>query len=91
MYKQSLSFTELGNQSASVIPYDVSVEQVSIHRPLSRYIAGLHLHLHQHDLSYHSREFDRPDKPKPTPEELIGKIRAIILDLSITVAAKTTL
>ncbi|XP_026318050.1 E3 ubiquitin-protein ligase UBR1 [Hyposmocoma kahamanoa] len=65
---------ELGNQSASVIPYDVSVEPVSIHRPLSRYIAGLHLHLHQHGLSYHSREFDRPDKPKPSPEELIEPV-----------------
>ncbi|XP_075982328.1 ubr1 ubiquitin ligase isoform X2 [Anticarsia gemmatalis] len=65
---------ELGNQSASVIPYDVSVEAVSIHRPLSRYIAGLHLLLHQHGLSYHSREFERPDRPKPTPDELIEPV-----------------
>ncbi|PZC74297.1 hypothetical protein B5X24_HaOG207989 [Helicoverpa armigera] len=48
---------ELGNQSGSVIPYDVSVEPVSIHRPLSRYIAGLHLLLHKHGLSYHSRDY----------------------------------
>ncbi|CAB3225335.1 unnamed protein product [Arctia plantaginis] len=65
---------EMGEQSASVIPYDVSSEPVSIHRPLSRYIAGLHLLLHQHGLSYHSREFDRQDKPKPTPEELIEPV-----------------
>ncbi|KAF9424340.1 hypothetical protein HW555_000479 [Spodoptera exigua] len=65
---------ELGNQSASVIPYDVSTEPVSIHRPLSRYIAGLHLLLHAHGLSYHSREFDRQDKPKPTPVELIEPV-----------------
>ncbi|XP_028170096.1 E3 ubiquitin-protein ligase UBR1 [Ostrinia furnacalis] len=65
---------ELGNQSASVIPYDVSVEPVSIHRPLSRFIAGLTLQLHRHGLSYHSREFDRPEKPKPTPEELIEPV-----------------
>ncbi|KAL4703355.1 hypothetical protein ACJJTC_013121 [Scirpophaga incertulas] len=65
---------ELGNQSASVLPYDVAVEPVSIHRPLSRFIAGLTLQLHRHGLSYHSREFDRPDKPKPTPEELIEPV-----------------
>nr|XP_049697372.1 E3 ubiquitin-protein ligase UBR1 isoform X4 [Helicoverpa armigera] len=65
---------ELGNQSGSVIPYDVSVEPVSIHRPLSRYIAGLHLLLHKHGLSYHSREFDRHDRPKPTPAELIEPV-----------------
>ncbi|KAJ2945313.1 hypothetical protein O0L34_g9400 [Tuta absoluta] len=69
-----LQVRELGNQSASVIPYDVSSEPVSIHRPLSRYIAGLHLQLHAHGLSYHSKEFQRPDKPKPTPEELIEPV-----------------
>ncbi|XP_068622953.1 E3 ubiquitin-protein ligase UBR1 [Battus philenor] len=65
---------ELGNQSALVIPYDVSCEPVSIHRPLSRFIAGLHLQLHRHGLSYHSREFDRQDHPKPSPEELIEPV-----------------
>ncbi|XP_050551881.1 E3 ubiquitin-protein ligase UBR1 isoform X3 [Spodoptera frugiperda] len=67
-------YYELGNQSASVIPYDVSTKPVSIHRPLSRYIAGLHLLLHNHGLSYHSKEFDRQDKPKPTPVELIEPV-----------------
>lgn len=66
------SSSELGGQSASVIPYDVSREPVSVHRPLSRFLAGLHLQLHRHGLSYHSREFDRPDAPRPSPEELIG-------------------
>ncbi|CAH2087795.1 unnamed protein product [Euphydryas editha] len=65
---------ELGNQSASVIPYDVSREPVSVHRPLSRFLAGLHLQLHRHGLSYHSREFDRPDAPRPSPEELIEPV-----------------
>ncbi|CAH2055648.1 unnamed protein product, partial [Iphiclides podalirius] len=65
---------ELGNQSALVIPYDVSSEPVSIHRPLSRFIAGLHLQLQRHGLAYHSREFDRADRPKPTPEELIEPV-----------------
>ncbi|XP_049878281.1 E3 ubiquitin-protein ligase UBR1 isoform X3 [Pectinophora gossypiella] len=65
---------ELGNQSASVIPYDVSSEPVSIHRPLSRFIAGLHLQLQRHGLNYHSREFERPERPKPTPEELIEPV-----------------
>lgn len=64
---------ELGNQTASVIPYDVSSQPVSIHQPLSRFLAGLHLLLHRHGLSYHSRELARADKPKPKPEELIGK------------------
>ncbi|XP_047998255.1 LOW QUALITY PROTEIN: E3 ubiquitin-protein ligase UBR1 [Leguminivora glycinivorella] len=65
---------ELGNQSASVIPYDVSTEPVSIHRPLSRFLAGLHLSLHKHGLNYHSPEFDRQDRPKPPPEELIEPV-----------------
>nr|XP_026492514.1 E3 ubiquitin-protein ligase UBR1 isoform X1 [Vanessa tameamea] len=65
---------ELSNQSAFVIPYDVSKEPVSVHRPLSRFLAGLHLQLHRHGLAYHSREFDRPDSPKPTPEELIEPV-----------------
>ncbi|CAG9128752.1 unnamed protein product [Plutella xylostella] len=65
---------ELGNQSALVIPYDVSTRPVSIHRPLSRFAAGLHLLLDKHGLSYHSPEFSRPDKPKPTPEELIEPV-----------------
>ncbi|CAH2209152.1 jg83, partial [Pararge aegeria aegeria] len=69
--KNASELRELGNQSASVIPYDVSKEPVSVHRPLSRFIAGLHLQLHRHGLSYHSREFERQDRPKPTPEELI--------------------
>ncbi|XP_050682744.1 E3 ubiquitin-protein ligase UBR1 isoform X2 [Leptidea sinapis] len=68
---QPTQLRELGNQSASVIPYDVSKEPVSVHRPLSRFIAGLHLHLHKHGLSFHSKEFDRQDRPKPSPEELI--------------------
>ncbi|XP_060806415.1 E3 ubiquitin-protein ligase UBR1 [Amyelois transitella] len=60
---------ELSNKSASVIPYDVSSEPVSIHRPLSRFIAGLHLQLHRHGLSYHSKEFQRPDRARPPPEQ----------------------
>ncbi|CAK1542493.1 unnamed protein product [Leptosia nina] len=69
-----LQSRELGSQSAFVIPYDVSKEPVSVHRPLSRFIAGLHLHLHKHGLSYHIRVFERPEKPKPTPEELIEPV-----------------
>lgn len=65
---------ELGNKSASVIEFDVSTQPVSIHRPLSRFIAGLYLQLHRHGLSYHGPEFLRPDKPKPEPEELMGMI-----------------
>ncbi|XP_047516018.1 E3 ubiquitin-protein ligase UBR1 isoform X1 [Pieris napi] len=73
-HNPELQLRELGTQSAFVIPYDVSKEPVSVHRPLSRFIAGLHLQLHKHGLSYHSREFEKADKPKPTPEELIEPV-----------------
>lgn len=60
---------ELANHSASCIDYDVSSQPVSIHLPLSRLVAGLHLHLQTHDLSFDSPEF--VIKHKPTPEQLI--------------------
>ncbi|GBP60009.1 E3 ubiquitin-protein ligase UBR1 [Eumeta japonica] len=65
---------ELGSLSASVIPYSVASQPVSIHQPLSRFLAGLHLLLHKHGLNYHSKEFDYHDKPKPTPVELIEPV-----------------
>lgn len=58
----------------AVIPYDVSTKPVSIHQPLSRFIAGLHLILDKHGFSYHSKEFEWPDRLKPPPEQLIEPI-----------------
>uniref|UniRef100_A0A646QGC2 E3 ubiquitin-protein ligase n=1 Tax=Hemiscolopendra marginata TaxID=943146 RepID=A0A646QGC2_9MYRI len=60
---------ELANHSASCIDYDVSVQPVSIHLPLSRLVSGLHLLLERYGLSFDSPEF--VIKNKPTPEQLI--------------------
>ncbi|XP_041969901.1 E3 ubiquitin-protein ligase UBR1 isoform X2 [Aricia agestis] len=65
---------ELGDKSAMVIPYAVAREPVSVHQPLSRFLAGLHLQLHRHGLSYHSRELERAERAKPPPEDLIEPV-----------------
>ena len=63
---------ELANYSTSCIQYDVSSEPVSIHLPLSRFLAGLFLYLEQHDLHFQSPEFMIPTKP--TPEQIIEPV-----------------
>ncbi|XP_046403527.1 E3 ubiquitin-protein ligase UBR2 isoform X2 [Ischnura elegans] len=68
---------EVGEHSAACIKYDVSSKPVSVHLPLSRLLAGLHLHLHKHGLSFDSPEF-HPDRfvlhSKPTPVEIMEPV-----------------
>ncbi|XP_015515354.1 E3 ubiquitin-protein ligase UBR2 [Neodiprion lecontei] len=63
---------ELANHSASCLQYDVSTEPVSIHLPLSRFLAGLFLYLERYNLEFQSSEFMMPTKP--TPEQIIEPV-----------------
>lgn len=63
---------ELADHSATCLQYDVSSEPVSIHLPLSRFLAGLFLHLEKHLLHFQSPEFI--NQTKPTPEQIIEPV-----------------
>jgi E3 ubiquitin-protein ligase UBR2 len=45
---------------------------VSIHLPLSRFLAGLHLHLEKFGLNFDSHELQV--SPRPTPEQVIEPV-----------------
>ncbi|XP_017779265.1 PREDICTED: E3 ubiquitin-protein ligase UBR2 isoform X2 [Nicrophorus vespilloides] len=62
---------ELCNYSVMCLNYDVSTKPVSIHLTLSRFLAGLHLHLEKFELSFDGPEFDMP---KPNPVQLIEPV-----------------
>ncbi|OXU27651.1 hypothetical protein TSAR_014521 [Trichomalopsis sarcophagae] len=70
--KAPTNFREVADHSASCIHYDVSTEPVSIHLPLSRFLAGLFLHLEKYDLTFQGTEFQTLSKP--TPEEIIEPV-----------------
>lgn len=59
---------ELAGHWASCIDFDVSAEPVSIHHPLFRFLAGLHLHLERYGIDM---ERDEELTDRPTPEQLI--------------------
>lgn len=63
---------ELADHSASCLQYDVSTQPVSIHLPLSRFLAGLHLHLEKFGLHFDSPEFLIPTKQ--SPEQIIEPV-----------------
>ncbi|GLH05833.1 E3 ubiquitin-protein ligase UBR1 [Gryllus bimaculatus] len=65
---------ELADHSAACLPYDVATQPVSIHLPLSRFLAGLHLHLEKYDLTFDSQEFAATGCQKPTPEQIIEPV-----------------
>ncbi|KAF5270880.1 hypothetical protein FQR65_LT05397 [Abscondita terminalis] len=62
---------ELVDHSIACLPYDVSTKPVSIHLPLSRFLAGLHLHLENFGLNFDGTEFQTP---KPTPVQIIEPV-----------------
>ncbi|XP_077283397.1 ubr1 ubiquitin ligase isoform X2 [Arctopsyche grandis] len=62
---------ELVDHSATCISFDVAAQPVSIHLPLSRFLAGLHLHLHKFGLSFDSPEFQMT---RPTLEQIIEPV-----------------
>ncbi|RZF37437.1 hypothetical protein LSTR_LSTR013673 [Laodelphax striatellus] len=69
---QPCEVRELADHSASCLRYDVSTQPVSIHLPLSRFLAGLHLHLERFGLEFDSPEFSM--LPKQTPEQIIEPV-----------------
>ncbi|BFZ11988.1 hypothetical protein BsWGS_15028 [Bradybaena similaris] len=48
------------NHSCEVIKHDVATDPVSIHYPLNRFLAALHVHLETHGLSFTSPELQNP-------------------------------
>ncbi|XP_062536364.1 E3 ubiquitin-protein ligase UBR1 [Armigeres subalbatus] len=60
---------ELADHSASCLMYDVSAKPVSIHLPLTRFMAGLYVHFEKFDLT-----FDTAASDKPTPEQIIEPV-----------------
>ncbi|XP_039295359.1 E3 ubiquitin-protein ligase UBR2 [Nilaparvata lugens] len=69
---QPCEVRELADHSASCLQYDVSSQPVSIHLPLSRFLAGLHLHLERFGLEFDSPEFSM--STKQTPEQIIEPV-----------------
>ena len=68
---------ELADHSVACLQYDVSSKPVSIHIPLSRFLAGLHLYLDDFGLNFDSPTFQID---KPTPVQIIEPVlRAQVL------------
>ncbi|KAK9497080.1 hypothetical protein O3M35_004459 [Rhynocoris fuscipes] len=63
---------ELADHSVSCLQYDVSVQPVSIHLPLSRFFAGLHLQLEKFGLNFDSPDFYH--LTKQTPVQIIEPV-----------------
>lgn len=61
--KAPTNFREVAEHSAPCIHYEVATEPVSIHLPLSRFLAGLFLHLEKFNLSFDGNEFQNASKP----------------------------
>lgn len=62
---------ELADHTVTCLPYDVSTKPVSIHLPLSRFLAGLHLYLEKYQLSFDGTEFQCV---KPQPVQIIEPV-----------------
>lgn len=62
---------ELADHSVACLNYDISSKPVSIHLPLSRFLAGLHLYLEKFSLHFDGPEFQTP---KPTPVQIIEPV-----------------
>ncbi|KAJ8971803.1 hypothetical protein NQ317_010778, partial [Molorchus minor] len=62
---------ELADHSTACLHYDVSVKPVSIHLPLTRFLAALHLHLEKFNLHFDGPEFQ---VTKPTPVQIMEPV-----------------
>ncbi|KAJ8911051.1 hypothetical protein NQ315_004698 [Exocentrus adspersus] len=62
---------ELADHSTACLHYDVSLKPVSIHLPLTRFLAALHLYLEKFNLHFDGPEFQ---VPKPTPVQIIEPV-----------------
>lgn len=68
---EALETRELADHSVACLHYDVSSKPVCIHLPLTRFLAGLHLHLEKYNLHFDGPEFQTP---KPTPVQIIEPV-----------------
>ncbi|XP_068139825.1 E3 ubiquitin-protein ligase UBR1 isoform X2 [Drosophila tropicalis] len=65
----------VADHSANCLMYDVAIRPVSIHLPLSRFYAGIYLHLGAHDMSYDSLLAENEVLfTKLTPREIIEPV-----------------
>lgn len=62
---------ELADHSTACLHYDVSSKPISIHLPVTRLLAALHLHLEKFGLHFDSPEFQLA---KPTPVQIIEPV-----------------
>lgn len=62
---------ELVDHSANCLMYDVSAKPVSIHLPLTRFLAGLYIHFEKFGLTFDNVS---TTNDKPTPEEIIEPV-----------------
>ncbi|CAH1958819.1 unnamed protein product [Acanthoscelides obtectus] len=62
---------ELADHVTACLPYDVSTKPVSVHLPLTRFLAALHLYLEKYGLHFDSPEFQ---VPKPTPVQIMEPV-----------------
>lgn len=62
---------ELCDHSASCLTYDVATQSVSIHLPLSRFLAGLYIHFDKFGLTFDNVS---TTTDKPTPEQIIEPV-----------------
>lgn len=63
---------ELADHSTTCLVYDVSTKPVSIHLPLTRFLAGLLVHFGKYNLTFDTVTTQTYDKP--TPEEIIEPV-----------------
>lgn len=62
---------ELADHSATCLVYDVATNPVSIHLPLTRFLAGLYIHFEKFSLTFDNVS---TTNDKPTPEEIIEPV-----------------
>lgn len=62
---------ELADHSANCLIYDVASKPVSIHLPLTRFLAGLYIHFEKFNLTFDNVS---TTNDKPTPEEIIEPV-----------------
>lgn len=77
VFQSTVEIKELADHSVWCSMYDVGSKPVSIHLPLSRFFAGLYLHLKKHDLTYDTVPMKRmkPDQSiEPKPDKIIEPV-----------------
>uniref|UniRef100_A0A182JY28 E3 ubiquitin-protein ligase n=1 Tax=Anopheles christyi TaxID=43041 RepID=A0A182JY28_9DIPT len=63
---------EAANHSASCLTYDVLSRPVSVHLPLTRFLAGLYTVFERHDFTFDKVSQNLPDRP--SPEQIIEPV-----------------